>query len=80
MEGDEMTPHERLLGDAIRGDAMLFVRERAVEAASRVADPLLGRCRFKSTNRKGGVRPRPIRFWRRALDGAIPSPNRTTRV
>jgi hypothetical protein len=23
MEGDEMTPHERLLGDAIRGDAML---------------------------------------------------------
>ena len=38
----EMTPYERLLGDAIRGDAMLFVREDAVEAAWRVVDPVLG--------------------------------------
>ena len=42
MAGDEMTPYERLLGDAIRGDAMLFVREDAVEAAWRVVDPVLG--------------------------------------
>lgn len=42
MAGDEMTPYERLLGDAIRGDAMLFVREGVVEAAWRVADPVLG--------------------------------------
>jgi glucose-6-phosphate 1-dehydrogenase len=40
--GDDMTPYERLLGDAIRGDAMLFVREGAVEAAWRVVDPVLG--------------------------------------
>jgi glucose-6-phosphate 1-dehydrogenase len=42
MPGDEMTPYERLLGDAIRGDAMLFVREEVVEAAWRVVDPVLG--------------------------------------
>jgi glucose-6-phosphate 1-dehydrogenase len=42
MAGDEMTPYERLLGDAIRGDAMLFVREDAVETAWRVVDPVLG--------------------------------------
>lgn len=42
MAGDDMTPYERLLGDAIRGDAMLFVREGAVEAAWRVVDPALG--------------------------------------
>ena len=30
---DEMTPYERLLGDAIRGDSLLFVREDGVEAA-----------------------------------------------
>ena len=42
MAGDEMTPYERLLGDAIRNDAMLFVREDAVEAAWRVLDPVLG--------------------------------------
>jgi glucose-6-phosphate 1-dehydrogenase len=42
VAGDEMTPYERLLGDAICGDAMLFVREDAVEAAWRVVDPVLG--------------------------------------
>jgi glucose-6-phosphate 1-dehydrogenase len=42
MAGDEMTPYERLLGDAIRGDAMLFVQEDVVEAAWRVVDPVLG--------------------------------------
>jgi glucose-6-phosphate 1-dehydrogenase len=40
--GDEMTPYERLLGDAIRGDAMLFVRQDSVEAAWKVVDPVLG--------------------------------------
>lgn len=42
VAGDEMTPYERLLGDAVRGDAMLFVREDAVEAAWRVVDQVLG--------------------------------------
>jgi glucose-6-phosphate 1-dehydrogenase len=40
--GDQMSPYERLLGDAMRGDAMLFNREDAVEAAWRVVDPVLG--------------------------------------
>jgi glucose-6-phosphate 1-dehydrogenase len=39
---DEMAPYERLLGDAMRGDASLFAREDTVEAAWRVVDPVLG--------------------------------------
>jgi glucose-6-phosphate 1-dehydrogenase len=39
---DEMTPYERLLGDAIRGDPTLFVREDGVEASWCVVDPILG--------------------------------------
>jgi glucose-6-phosphate 1-dehydrogenase len=39
--GDEMAPYERLLGDAMRGDPMLFAREDAVEAAWRIVDPIL---------------------------------------
>ena len=38
----EMSPYERLLGDAMRGDAALFNREDAVEAAWRIVDPVLG--------------------------------------
>jgi glucose-6-phosphate 1-dehydrogenase len=37
----EEAPYERLLGDAIAGDAALFAREDAVEAAWAVVDPLL---------------------------------------
>jgi glucose-6-phosphate 1-dehydrogenase len=39
--GDEMAPYERLLGDALHGEATLFAREDAVEAAWRVVDPVL---------------------------------------
>jgi glucose-6-phosphate 1-dehydrogenase len=39
---DDMMPYERLLGDALRGDATLFVREDEVESAWRVVDPVLG--------------------------------------
>ena len=38
---DEMSPYERLLGDAMRGDPSLFVREDTVEAAWKVVDPIL---------------------------------------
>jgi glucose-6-phosphate 1-dehydrogenase len=38
---DEMDPYERLLGDAMKGDATLFAREDAVEAAWRVVEPIL---------------------------------------
>jgi len=40
---DGMPPYERLLGDAMRGDPTLFVREDSVEAAWRVVDPVLGK-------------------------------------
>ena len=41
--GDEVSAYERLLGDAMAGDATLFAREDAVEAAWAVVDPVLGR-------------------------------------
>jgi len=37
----EKSPYERLLGDAIRGDAGLFTTDESVEAAWRVVDPVL---------------------------------------
>jgi len=38
----ELAPYERLLGDAMDGNASLFAREDAVEAAWTVVDPVLG--------------------------------------
>lgn len=38
---DEMDAYERLLGDAMQGDATLFARQDAVEAAWAIVDPLL---------------------------------------
>jgi glucose-6-phosphate 1-dehydrogenase len=36
-----MLPYERLLGDAMRGDAGLFARQDAIEAQWRIVDPVL---------------------------------------
>jgi glucose-6-phosphate 1-dehydrogenase len=41
-EGDAMAPYERLLGDAMRGDASLFASQGTVEAQWRIVDPILG--------------------------------------
>jgi glucose-6-phosphate 1-dehydrogenase len=41
-ETGDMTPYERLIGDAMRGDAMLFVREDEVEAEWTIVEPVLG--------------------------------------
>jgi glucose-6-phosphate 1-dehydrogenase len=38
---DEMEPYERLIGDALSGDATLFAREDEVEAAWAAVDPVL---------------------------------------
>jgi glucose-6-phosphate 1-dehydrogenase len=38
----ELAPYERLLGDALKGDASLFAREDAMEAAWAVVEPVLG--------------------------------------
>ncbi|MGD9721260.1 MAG: glucose-6-phosphate dehydrogenase [Pirellulales bacterium] len=40
-QGDEMDAYERLLGDAMHGDASLFAREDSVEAAWRIVDSVL---------------------------------------
>ena len=37
-----MAPYERLLGDAIDGDSVLFTRDDCVEEAWRVLDPIIG--------------------------------------
>ena len=41
-QSGEMEAYERLLTDAMKGDAMLFVREDAVEAAWSIVEPILG--------------------------------------
>ncbi len=41
-EGESMAPYERLLGDAIRGDATLFASQGTVEEQWRIIDPILG--------------------------------------
>src|SRR5262249_37007409 len=40
--GDEMGAYERLLGEAMKGDATLFARQDYVEEAWRIVDPILG--------------------------------------
>jgi glucose-6-phosphate 1-dehydrogenase len=39
--GEAPEPYERLLGDALRGDASLFTREDSVEETWRIVEPLL---------------------------------------
>ena len=55
---DEMSPYERLLGDAIRGEDLLFAREDGVEQAWRVVDKVLTKHRppFRTTAAPGGRR------------------------
>ncbi len=40
--GDEMSAYERLIGDAMLGDATLFARQDSAEAQWRIVDPILG--------------------------------------
>ena len=40
-EARDMLPYERLLGDAMRGDTMLFARQDSIEAQWRIVDPVL---------------------------------------
>jgi glucose-6-phosphate 1-dehydrogenase len=39
---EDMPPYQRLLGDAMRGNAELFARQDSVEAQWRVVDGILG--------------------------------------
>ena len=40
-QAEEMDAYERVLGDAMKGDATLFAREDYVEEAWRIVDPVL---------------------------------------
>ena len=62
-DGDEMDAYERLLGDAMDGDATLFAREDARRGGvgDRRADPRRRRRRSTSTSPAPGGRPRPTR-------------------
>jgi glucose-6-phosphate 1-dehydrogenase len=42
QESDEMDAYERLIGDAMVGDATLFARQDSAEAQWRIVDPILG--------------------------------------
>ncbi len=42
QDESEMTPYERLLGDALHGEQSLFASEDAVEAQWRIVQPVLG--------------------------------------
>ena len=54
-----MDAYERVLGDAMAGDATLFAREDYVEEAWRIVDPVLKRqSRFILTSPKPGDRMR----------------------
>ena len=65
---DEMDAYERVLGDAMDGDATLFAREDYVEEAWRIVDPVLTAARpSTSTSRArggpGGRWPRVALRW-----------------
>jgi len=55
---DEVDAYERLLGDAMRGDGMLFVREDAVEAAWAIVDPILANATSLQQYESGSWGPR----------------------
>jgi glucose-6-phosphate 1-dehydrogenase len=55
---DEVDAYERLLGDAMRGDGTLFVREDAVEAAWAIVDPILANESTPHTYEPGSWGPR----------------------
>ena len=42
QSADDMGPYERLLSDAAKGDATLFIRQDSVEESWRIVDPILG--------------------------------------
>ena len=71
--GTRLGPYERLLGDAMTGDATLFARQDVVEAAWAIVDPVLNaRTRWRRTSAAVGVRRRPIAWSKnRRLDADV---------
>ena len=57
-QADEVLPYERLLGDALRGDATLFARQDSVEVAWSIVDRLLASGPQAEPYAPGGWGPR----------------------
>ncbi len=57
-QGDEATPYERLLDDAMAGEGALFAREDSIEAAWAVVDPVVRSPRPVLPYRRGSWGPR----------------------
>ena len=55
--GEGMDAYERLIGDAMHGDGLLFAREDAVEAAWRIVDPALGETSSVQEYKRGSWGP-----------------------
>ena len=53
--GADMSAYERLLGDAMRGDATLFARQDSVEAAWTIVDPVITRTDLKPIEYEPGT-------------------------
>jgi glucose-6-phosphate 1-dehydrogenase len=76
-QADEMTPYERLLGDALRGDAGLFARQDSVEAAWSIVDHMLASGPQAEPYEPDGWGPasadrlaEPLGGWHQPQDGA----------
>jgi glucose-6-phosphate 1-dehydrogenase len=81
QSGTERPPYERLIGDAARGDAALFAREDAVEAAWRIVNPVLDLATPPHPYRQGTWGPRAAEAllpagerWREPAPGGLPTP------
>jgi glucose-6-phosphate 1-dehydrogenase len=68
-KGDEVEAYERLLTDAVHGDAILFVREDAVEAAWAAVEPILDAPRPPEIYRPGTWGPTEANELTRDLGG-----------
>jgi glucose-6-phosphate 1-dehydrogenase len=63
QQADEMTPYERLLGDAMRGDSTLFARVDSVEECWRIVEPILDDAVPAHTYPKGQWGPELANDW-----------------
>jgi len=60
QQPDEMTPYERLIGDAIRGDQALFARQDVVEEGWRIVEKIISNTGPVHTYKKGTWGPEEV--------------------
>lgn len=60
QQPDEMTPYERLIGDAIRGDQALFARQDVVEEGWRIVEKIISNSGPVHTYKKGTWGPEEV--------------------